>query len=959
MKKLSFLFLFVLTSMMGFAQSWNFMTASDDDIALIGGDQTNWYHESTSSNNRYHLITAQTAAPLKAGDTELEYAKGLLFTVTANSATDGNLRIDIKNKRLWVAGSCSIVIPSVEAGKEIKVIAKTSKNAEARGINISENVTPKSGKFNETSADQVTNVGTVATTGDVTLTFTGGMYIYEMSIIDPDNDDEGADDDTPVVRDDDYSTSANSMKNQMVITVGNGKRFYNTESIEDVTIADEKITVKQAAGSYTFNNNVSAIQFAKASTGNQGEVDNTDDKVTITEARGWFESAYVKFTPFADAKTYNVYIKGGSYGDYTKIDKELVRKYASYGRADVLGLVAGEGYSIKVVPVDADGNEMSSAANEATGLKVVAYDRSGFAHMGRSEGVGAYNNDGSLKANANVVYITKDNAKTVSLDITSGSNGKTTTYTGFQQLIYGYQKGDANGSYEKKPLCIRIIGTISANDCDDFLSSAEGIQIKGAKTAMPMNITIEGVGDDATTTGFGFLIRNAASIELRNFANMLCMDDAVSIDTDNSNIWVHNLDLFYGNTGGDADQAKGDGTIDMKGDSKYITVSYNHLWDSGKASLCGMKSESGPNWITYHHNWFDHSDSRHPRIRTMSVHVWNNYFDGNAKYGVGAAYKSNAFVEANYFRNCKYPMLISLQGSDVATNPKGTFSGEDGGMIKSFNNVITGALRYVTYQKASVEFDAYEASSREETVPSTVKAKIGGRVFDNWDVDKNLMYSYTPDAPADVPSIVTGWLGAGRMGHGDFQWTFDNATEDNNYNVIAGLKTALQNYKTKLVGIYDEVGGGTIDPTPDPDPTPTPDPDPTPDPTPTPTGTILASFDSAPSSNMFTVGGNYGDGKITYNETYYKKGVKLNSAGSITFTPQQDYNMTIIMATAKSGRDVKLNDTVTTVSGTTNTEGAYYELEPIAITAGQEYVITKGGAEGIVMLIKLEPVSQE
>ena len=27
---------------------------------------------------------------------------------------------------------------------------------------------------------------------------------------------------------------------------------------------------------------------------------------------------------------------------------------------------------------------------------------------------------------------------------------------------------------------------------------------------------------------------------------MLCMDDAVSIDTDNSNIWVHNLDLFYG-----------------------------------------------------------------------------------------------------------------------------------------------------------------------------------------------------------------------------------------------------------------------------------------------------------------------------------------------------------------------------------------------------------------------------
>ena len=895
MKKLSFLFLFMLTSMMGIAQSWNFMTASDDDIALMSGDQTNWYHESTSSNNRYHLITGQEAAPLTAGGTELEYAKGLQFTVTANTATSGNLRVDIKSKRMWVAGSCTMVIPNVEAGKEIKVIAKTSSNGTARGINVSENVKPTSGKFNETSSDQVTNVGTVETAGDVIFTFTGAMYIYEMSVSDPDEDEDEGGSDTPVIRDDDYSTSANGMKNQMVVTVGNGKRFYNTESIEDVTIADEKITVKQAVGSYTFNNNVSEIQFAKASTDSQGQIDNTDDKVAITEARGWFESAYVKFTPFADAKTYNVYIKGGSYSNYTKIDNELVRKYDTYGRADVLGLVAGDGYSIKVVPVNAEGEEMPSAANEATGLKVTAYDRSGFAHKGRTEGIGAYNNDGSLKAGANVVYITKDNAKTVTLDIAANSKGGTATYTGFQQLIYGYQKGDANGSYEKKPLCIRIIGTISASDCDEFLSSAEGIQIKGAKVAMPMNITIEGVGDDATTTGFGFLIRNAASIELRNFANMLCMDDAVSIDTDNSNIWVHNLDLFYGNTGGDADQAKGDGTIDMKGDSKYITVSYNHLWDSGKASLCGMKSESGPNWITYHHNWFDHSDSRHPRIRTMSVHVWNNYFDGNSKYGVGAAYKSNAFVEANYFRNCKYPMLISLQGSDVATNPKGTFSGEDGGMIKSFNNIITGAIKYVTYQKAPVEFDAYEAASREETVPSTVKAKVGGRIFDNWDVDPSIMYAYTPDAPADVPSVVTGWLGAGRMGHGDFQWTFDNATEDNNSNVITGLKNALQNYKTKLIGIYSEVSGGGEQPTPDPTPEPTPDP--TPDPTPTPAGDIFTSFakDGTPSNSFFTVSGNGANNKgtVTIDGTEYSTCLKMESETSIKFTIDKTMNMTL------------------------------------------------------------------
>jgi len=968
MKRILLSFVLALMALTGSAQLWNFKTVSDADVAVLDTDATNWYHE-TGSNNRYHYINALDNASLKAGDNELEYAKGLLFSVLAGTATNGKLRIDIKNSRLWVDGESKIVIPNVAAEKVVTIIAKSSKSGEARGVNVSENVKPVSGKFNDTSADQITNVGVVQTTGDVVLTFPGAMYVYEISVQDADNDGEGGSDTpepSPAPTLSDNSTSANALKNQVVISTANfGQRYFNTEDVNGIEIdANNKITVKQSAGDYTYQDAVSEIKFRKASSGQQGNVENVDGKVNITEASGWFESAYVKFEPFTGAKTYNVYIKGGNYADYTKIDQQLVRNYGTYGRADVLGLVKGSDYAIKVVPISDAGTEMAANANEATAITVVNYDRSGFAHKGRTDGVGAYNNDGSLKAGAHVVYVTKDNAKTVSLDLATNSSGKTATYTGLQQIIYGYQKGDANGSYEKSPLCIRIIGTISAADCDEFLSSAEGIQIKGAKANQPMNITIEGVGDDATTYGFGFLIRSAASIELRNFANMLCMDDAVSIDTDNSNIWIHHLDLFYGKTGSDADQAKGDGTLDIKGDSKFVTFYANHLWDSGKASLCGMKSESGPNWVTYHHNWFDHSDSRHPRIRTMSVHVYNNYYDGNSKYGVGAAYQSNTFVENNYFRNCKYPMLISMQGSDVATNPKGTFSSEDGGMIKSFGNKIVGALRYTTYQQNKTEFDAYEATTRDEKVPADVKAKQGGRNYDNFDTDAALFYSYTPDTADDVPEIVTGWLGAGRMGHGDFQWQFNNATEDGNYNVIDGLKTALQNYKSTLVGIYGDEnaqsgeqgqqgggeqegeqsggeqggkqGGEQTDPLPE--------------------GTIVATFDGSPSLSMFAVTGDTGDGKITYEDKYYKKGVKLNSKGSITFTPQKNYYMTIVLATTKTATDVSLNGTKTTVGGTTNTEGAYYEMEPIAVTANTQYAITKGTAESILMVIKLVPV---
>jgi pectate lyase len=109
--------------------------------------------------------------------------------------------------------------------------------------------------------------------------------------------------------------------------------------------------------------------------------------------------------------------------------------------------------------------------------------------------------------------------------------------------------------------------------------------------------------------------------------------------------------------------------------------------------------------VTYHSQWYDHSDSRHPRVRFYSAHVYNNYYDGISKYGVGATEGSSVFVEGNYFRNCKYPMLISMQGSDVFNETKNandysdmpTFSKENGGIIKAFNNYVTGQRRFVAY----------------------------------------------------------------------------------------------------------------------------------------------------------------------------------------------------------------------------------------------------------------------
>lgn len=601
----------------------------------------------------------------------------------------------------------------------------------------------------------------------------------------------------------DHSVGMNTLNNQMLLQLGSGDvKYYNTADLAEVNIdkATGTVSVTPLAGDWNdeFKQNVTAIRFAKApETGADAEISNKG--VNITEAKGWLESVYAKWVPLEDASTYRVYIKGGKYSDYTRIDRELVRNYGSYGRVDMVGLPAGV-YSLKVVPV-IGGAEDESMASEAKEMAVKAYDRSGFAHFNNS-GVGAYKDNGELKDDARVIYVTAETAKTVKCLVKqSDKDGEGTEFTGLQAIINAYQKG-----VETRPLAVRLIGTIRDSDMDALGSSAEGLQIKGKNNTIPMNITIEGIGDDATTWGFGFLLRNTVSVELRNFANMLCMDDCISIDTDNKYCWVHHLDLFYGNAGGDSDQAKGDGTVDIKNDSQYITVAYNRFHDSGKSSLCGMKSESGPNYIDYHHNWFDHSDSRHPRVRTMTVHVWNNYYDGCSKYGVGATTSSSVFVERNFFRHSLAPMMSSRQGTDAKGD--GTFSGENGGIIKSFGNLYAEkgtADKYnvITHAMSATDFDCYKASSRDEKVPSTFKALVGGGTYDNFDTNPALMYDYTPLEASEVPAVVTGFYGAGRLNHGDFVWDLNYSGADTDYSVNTQLKAALESYKSTLVGIFE------------------------------------------------------------------------------------------------------------------------------------------------------------
>ena len=787
MKKIVFTLALLLMSLSAaLAQTWTFGAMSEADKALCAAD-ANW----VLGTDRYCYTLALTNEALVANGSELAYAKGLKFTAGApadKSEGKAKVRLNYGSPRLELNGNgVSLIIPSLKAGQKVTVSCASGKTGTARGLNAT-NITPVSGSFNATSADKVTNVGTVTADGDVVLkTNGGGMNIFSIKV-------EAAGGGTSVTPGSTdkitHAVARNSKVNQMYVTTKSGDvKYYNTADLTSVKFEGDKAIIAPKSGSENdeYDASVQAISFAKkADQGESGDVENPTGVIQITEAKGWQESAYLKWAPFEGASSYNVYVDG------KKIDAQLIRQYASYYRADVLGLKAGT-YSVKVVPVNAEGTEIAGE-NTASNLVVKSYNREGFAHF-KYDGVGAYNNDGTLKAGAKVLYITAKTAKTVSTTVNTGSSE---TITGLQSIIDAYSKGK-----DKTPIVFRIIGKVNLSDLDHTSSSAEGLQIKGAE----MNMTFEGVGDDATVYGFGFLLREAISVEFRNFAIMRCLDDALSLDTDNSHVWIHNMDLFYGKKGGAADQAKGDGTVDIKGDSKYITVAYNRFWDNGKASMCGMKSETGPNYITYHHNWFDHSDSRMARIRTMSVHMYNNYYQHNDVYGIGATSGSSVFMESNYFDATKRPIMSSLQGTDAKGD--GTFSGEKGGLIKAYGNVFANKpenFSYITYADNNTSFDAYEVSDPSQQVPSSVKTLVGGTSYDNFDTNSSLMYAYAADKAADVPSIVEGFYGAGRLNHGDIEFAIpDEIVESGGHQQpLPALANILDSYASGVVKVFGE-----------------------------------------------------------------------------------------------------------------------------------------------------------
>ena len=656
--------------------------------------------------------------------------------------------------------------------------------------------------------------------------------------------------------------------------------------------------------------------------------------LTFVKQQGWLETAYAEWQPVSEAAAYHVYYSGEGITNQ-QVDDCLVRLYADYLRVDVPGLKAGK-YTLTVVAVDEHEQEIDRATTET--LTVKAHNREGFAFT--DEYVpGGYELDGTIKNGAKILYVSAQNVNTVTCNINDGKSE--VEQTGLANILQAYGKGK-----DKAPLIIRVIGTIRKEQIDGL---KDGIYInfegKNNTDCMCEHVTFEGVGNDATLYGYGINLKRTKGIEIRNIGIMLCGDDAISMDTDNFHNWVHNCDFFYGSPGKDADQVKGDGCIDMKYRSTLTTISYNHFFDNGKVMGCGGATKEETNLlITFHHNWFDHCDSRTPRLNHTTAHIYNNYYDGMSVYGIGVTEVSNAFIECNHFRNVQRPMMIAGQGTDriYASEPdKGTFSGQPGGMSKACHNKVettTVELRLQYQDTDAQQFDAWLVTTRDEKVPETVHAYKGGHVYDNFDTAEG-MYSSTPDDPELVAGIVNEW--AGRTNGGDFHWTFDNSVDDRSHDVNTELKAAITSYKSSLVkiqGMQESEQGGEEGGEGGDDPTSTP--------TEVTKGGSIVDLMNDPQSGFTIVGSTSNSkGTVTVGETTYNTCLKMGSSSSVSFTISEPMLMTLYFANSENKRISVTNIGELTIPST--------NIVSAKLTSAGTYTITRTSGESYLFYIAL------
>ena len=162
------------------------------------------------------------------------------------------------------------------------------------------------------------------------------------------------------------------------------------------------------------------------------------------------------------------------------------------------------------------------------------------------------------------------------------------------------------------------------------------IQVSGAITltgdvSVASNKTIIGLGSTAAISGAGLTLSGVQNVIIRNIAFSNAAVNSVTIEVNTHHVWVDHCSFTNAT----------DTLMDIKRQANYVTVSWNVFTNTLETILEGhsdtFTQDIGFLKVTYHHNWFDGTIERHPRVRFSDpTHVFNNYYLNIQMYGVAS-----------------------------------------------------------------------------------------------------------------------------------------------------------------------------------------------------------------------------------------------------------------------------------------------------------------------------------
>ena len=456
------------------------------------------------------------------------------------------------------------------------------------------------------------------------------------------------------------------------------------------------------------------------------------------------------------------------------------------------------------------------------------------------------------------------------------------------------------------PTVIWLSGTFKSDDGRDFSEAHPWFDVKDVS-----NLSFIGT-DTFVMDKIGIFCVRANNIIIRNInfqqpkANNGA--DAVSMQ-DCDGVWVDHCTFTSLNQTKDYE----DGSTDITHGSKNVTVSWCRYIKTQKSCLVGhSNSQSGDVAITatFHHNWFEGSSSRHPRVRFGTVHVYNNLFDGNTTYGVGSAYGAKVLVEYNYFDAVQLP-------TDICTYPA----------KESNESNLQGSVAGYLYPTQNVYVNKPAKAKSPYPLSNVKYTKYGGTVGAELTyADFKPAYSYTVTAAEDVPSVVKAGAGYGKLeGFASAPVPVDNGgiTDFNGTEDNPGDEPGTPGTHLLYVGADKKIVDDTY---------------------------FTHSESIADFSKDYS-------GSFTIDGTTYAYGLKMDSKGSVIFTTSSTLNTSVQFYFARRKADGTAKMQIIPDGGTAQEfdtpHETYADSGVLTLEKGTTYTIKQKSGEQALILVKV------